>query len=163
MWVAAYEQRPGGAVRGTVLDDGPGDRQNVGPVECSIQCRAAVTGRAERHLLSDVTGIGFECVRRRDQMRQIDEVFGLGRLTGTQVGHHGYQFRLCPTPPGLRDSGVPPYAANRTARTAKGIDQWRNTTIASWSRFSPAGRWVRWPVPPLANSPSMTRRAGHGR
>ena len=27
-------------------------------------------------------------------MGQVDEVLGLGRLTGTRVGHHGYQF--CP-------------------------------------------------------------------
>jgi hypothetical protein len=25
-------------------------------------------------------------------MGQIDKVFGLGRLTGTRVGHHGYRF-----------------------------------------------------------------------
>ncbi len=42
----------------------------------------------ERHLLSDVVGIGFQRVIRGDQVRQVDEVSGLGRLTGTRVGHH---------------------------------------------------------------------------
>ena len=98
MRVTADEQRPGGAVRGAVLDDGLSDRQDVGLVECSVERRAAVTRRAERHLLGDVVGIGFDRVVGRHQMGQIDKVFGLGRLTGTRVGHHGYQFCPSPTP-----------------------------------------------------------------
>jgi hypothetical protein len=46
-----------------------------------------VTRRAERHLLSDVVGIGLDREVRGYQMGQIDKVFGLGRLTGTRVGH----------------------------------------------------------------------------
>lgn len=49
---------------------------------------------AESDLLSEVVGIGFDRVVRSHQMGQVDEVFGLGRLTGSWVGHHGYQF--CP-------------------------------------------------------------------
>ena len=56
--VTADEQRPRDAVSGTVLDDGLGDRQNMGLVERSVERRAAVTRRAEHHLLSDVVGIG---------------------------------------------------------------------------------------------------------
>ena len=111
MGVAADEQRAGGAVRGAVLDDGLGDRQDVRFVESAVERRAAVTRRAEHHLLSDVVGIGFDRVIRRDEMGQIDEVFGLGRLTGTRVVHHGYQFCLRPAPPGAASVGVPPYAA----------------------------------------------------
>ena len=37
MGVAADEQRPRGAVRGTVLDNGLGDRQDVGFVECPVE------------------------------------------------------------------------------------------------------------------------------
>ena len=92
--VTADEQRPGGAVSGAVLDDGLGDRQDVGLVECSVERRPAVTRCTEHHLLSDVAGIRLNRVVGRHQMGQIDEVFGLGRLTGTGVGHHGYQF--CP-------------------------------------------------------------------
>ncbi|COW22223.1 Uncharacterised protein [Mycobacterium tuberculosis] len=44
--------------------------------------------------MSEVVGIGFDRVVRSHQMGQVDEVFGLGRLTGSWVGHHGYQF--CP-------------------------------------------------------------------
>ena len=58
MGVAADEQRPGGALRGAVFDDGLGDRQDVGFVECPVKRRAAVTRRAERHLLGDVVGVG---------------------------------------------------------------------------------------------------------
>ena len=88
MGVPADEQRARGAVRGAVLDDRLGDRQDVRLVERAVERRAAVTRRPERHLLGDVVGIGLDRVIRRDQMGQIDEVFGLGRLTGTRVGHH---------------------------------------------------------------------------
>ena len=43
MRIAADEQRPGGAVGGAVLDDGLGDRQDMGFVERSVERRAAVT------------------------------------------------------------------------------------------------------------------------
>ena len=46
-----------------------------------------MTRRAERHLLGDVVGIGLGRVVRGYQVGQIDKVFGLGRLTGTRVGH----------------------------------------------------------------------------
>ena len=88
MRVPADEQRSGGAVRGAVFDDGLSDGQDVGFVECAVQRRAAVARRSERHLLGDVLGIRFYRVVGRDQMRQIDEVFGLSRLTGSWVGHH---------------------------------------------------------------------------
>jgi hypothetical protein len=86
--ISADEQRSGGAVRGAVFDDGLGDGQDVGFVECAVQRRAAVPRRSERHLLGDVLGIRLYRVVGRDQMRQIDEVFGLSRLTGSWVGHH---------------------------------------------------------------------------
>ncbi len=111
MRVTADEQRAGGAVRRAVLDDGLSDRQDVRFVESAVERRATVTRRAERHLLSDVIGIGFDRVVGRDQMGQIDEVFGLGRLAGARVVHHGYQFCLRATRPEAASVGVPKYAA----------------------------------------------------
>lgn len=109
--VPADEQRAGNAVGGAVLDDGLGDRQDVRLVERPIERRPAVARRAECHLLGDVAGIGLNRVIGRHQVGQIDKVFGLGRLTGARVGHHGYQFCPSPSAPGLRRSGLPPYAA----------------------------------------------------
>ena len=57
--VAADEQRPGGALRGPVLDDGLRGRQDVRLVERGVQARPAVPRRAERHLLVDVVGVGL--------------------------------------------------------------------------------------------------------
>ena len=107
MCVTADEQRPGGALGGAIFDDGLGDGQDVRLVERSVERRAAVTRSAERHLLSDVVRIGLDRVVRSDQVGQIDEVFGLGRLTGTRVGH-GYQFCPCPTRRAARTSSVLP-------------------------------------------------------
>ena len=75
-------------MRGAVLDDGLGDGQDVGFVECAVQRGTTVARRSEHHLLGDVLRIRFYRVVGRDQMRQIDEVFGLSRLTGAWVGHH---------------------------------------------------------------------------
>ena len=91
--VTANEQRPGGAVRAAILDDRLGDREDVGLVERCVERRTAMARRAERHLLGDVVGIGFQRVVGRYQMGQIDEVFGQGRLAGARVGH---VYRFCP-------------------------------------------------------------------
>ena len=77
MGVTADEHRAGGAVRGAVLDDRLGDRQDVRLVERAVQRRATMTRRPERHLLGDVVGVGFDRVIRGDQVGQVDEVFGL--------------------------------------------------------------------------------------
>src|ERR1700757_4066818 len=74
----ADEKGPGGARGGGVFDDRLGDREDVGLVERSVERRAAVTRRAERHLLGDVVGIRLDRVIRGNQMGQIDKVFGQG-------------------------------------------------------------------------------------
>ncbi len=92
MGVAADEQRPGGALCRPVLDDGLRGGQDVRLVERRVQARPAVPGRAERHLLGDVVGVGLFGVVRRHHMRDIDKVFGLRPLPGAWVGSHGYRF-----------------------------------------------------------------------
>src|SRR5262249_13126957 len=152
MRVTADEQRPGDAVGGAVLDDGLGDGQNVSLVERAVERRAAVTRGAERHLLGGVVGIGLNRVIRGHQMGQIDKVFGLGRLTGSRLGHV-YSFCPCST----RTSR---YAAKRSTGISKGFDQWQTTIIGSWPRFSPAEHSARWPERRWAPSRPPTRRAG---
>ena len=88
MGVAAQEQRPGGALRGTVLGDGLSGGQDMGLVERRIQTGPTVPGGSERHLLVDVLGVGLHGVVRRHQVGQVDQIFGLRRLSGAGVGRH---------------------------------------------------------------------------
>ena len=88
MRVAPDEQRPAGALRRAVLGDGLGGGQDVRFVERAVEARAAVPRGAEHHLLGHVVGIRLHRVVRGHHMRDVDEVFGLRRLTGTGVGRH---------------------------------------------------------------------------
>ena len=88
MGVAADEQRASGALRVPVLDDGLRRREDVRLVERRVEAGATMPRRAERHLLIDVVGVGFDGVVRRHHLSHIDEVFGLRRLTGAGVGRH---------------------------------------------------------------------------
>ena len=101
MGVAADEQRPGGALCGPVLDDGLRGGQDMRFVERRVQARPAMPGRAERHLLGHIVGVGLFGVVRRHHMRDIDKVFGLRPLPGAWVGSHGYRFcslQICRCP-----------------------------------------------------------------
>ena len=110
--VAADEQRAGGALRGAVLDDRLGGRQDVVLVERAVQARAPVPRRAERHLLVDVVGIGQHGVVVGDEVGQVDQVFGLRRLPGTRIGCHGTDSALT----GLPVSGGRPDAVHTLRR-----------------------------------------------
>ena len=91
MGVAADEQRPRGALRRPVLDDGLGGGQDVRLVERRVQTRPPMPGGAEHHLLVDVVRVGFDAVVRRDHLGHIDEILGLSRLTGSGVGRHALE------------------------------------------------------------------------
>ena len=86
--VAPDEQRPGGALGGSVLDDGLRGREDVGLVERRVEAGAAMPGRAEGHLLVDVVRVGRDGVVGGHHLCHIDEVFGLCRLPGPGVRSH---------------------------------------------------------------------------
>ena len=52
-----------------------------------VEADAAVPAGAERDLLVDVVGVGLERVVRRHQVRDVDQVAGLGEGSGARVGH----------------------------------------------------------------------------
>ena len=83
--VATDEQRPVVPLLAAVVADRLGRRQDVGLVEGGLQAGPAVTAGAERDLLVDVLGIGDPRVVGRDQVRDVDEVTGLGRRAGPVV------------------------------------------------------------------------------
>jgi hypothetical protein len=80
-------QRPADPVPGPVLADGLSGGQDVVLVERGGQRRPAVPGRAERHPLRRLTGIGMQGVVRGDQLGHVDEVSRGSGLPGTRIGH----------------------------------------------------------------------------
>ena len=98
--VLADVQRTGDALSGAVLHDGLGRGRDVGVVERGVQTRTTVTRGAEDDLLIRILRIGDEVVVGADDGVDIDEVFGLGRLSGAGVGH-GASF--CPHVAAPRD------------------------------------------------------------
>ena len=78
---------PSMPVPGPVLADRLGGGQDVVLVERRGQRRPAVPGRAERHPLGRLAGIGMHGVVGGDQLGHVDEVFGGSGLPGTRIGH----------------------------------------------------------------------------
>ncbi|HZS22120.1 MAG TPA: hypothetical protein VFA63_14195 [Pseudonocardiaceae bacterium] len=64
--------------------------------------------------MSNVVGVRFNGVVSRHQVRQVDEVLGLGRLAGTRMGHHDFNSACAGT---VRFRGEqPPRRGARLAR-----------------------------------------------
>ena len=95
--------------------------------------------------------VGLLRVVRRHHLGDVDEVFGLRRLTGTWVGRHGSRFLLG----NRRAASVP-----RVGRPCFGSCS--PTTAASWPRSAggAAGTFARAALETLA---APIRRAGHSR
>ena len=78
---------PSMPVPGPVLADRLGGGEDVVLVERRGERRPAVPGRAERHPLRRLTGIGMHRVVGGDQLRDVDEVSRGSGLPGTRIGH----------------------------------------------------------------------------
>ncbi len=76
MRVLGEKERPGGLLRGAVLDDGLRDGGNVIVIERSLECGAAMAGSAEGHALRGDAGIRMQRVVRGDQVGELDELVG---------------------------------------------------------------------------------------
>ena len=87
MGVAADEQRAVEALLAPVLADRLRRGQDVRLVERRLQARPAVPRGAEGHLLVDVLRVGLPRVVRRHEGGDVDEVRGLGELSGTGRVH----------------------------------------------------------------------------
>ena len=85
--VAADEQWSVVALLAAVVADRLGRGEDVCLVERGLQARPAVPGRPEGHLLVEVLRIGLARVVGGDQRRDVDEVGGLGGLSGARGGH----------------------------------------------------------------------------
>jgi len=85
--VGADEERAVVPLRLAVFADRLRGREDVVLVEGRLQRRAAVAAGAERDLLIDVLGVGGERVVGGHQPGHVDQVTGLGRLSG--AGGHG--------------------------------------------------------------------------
>src|SRR6476646_350302 len=94
MGVPTDEERPVEALRGAVVDDGLRRGEDVVLVEGGAQARATVARRAERDLLVGVVDVRVPVVVGADEGVDVDEVLGLGGLTGARVGHEGSPFVL---------------------------------------------------------------------
>ena len=87
MGVAADEQRAVVPLVAAVVADRLRRREDVRLVERRLQRRAAVAAGAERDLLVDVVGVGLAGVVGGDEVRDVDEIRRLGRLTCPRVVH----------------------------------------------------------------------------
>ncbi len=90
--VAADEERTVVALRAAVVADRLRRRRDVGVVERGLEARPAVPARAERDLLVHVAGVRDARVVGGDQVGDVDQVAGLGELSGAGCcicGCHG--------------------------------------------------------------------------
>ncbi len=87
--VAADEQGAVVAAQLAVAADRLGRREDVGFVERATERRAAMAGGPERDPLGRVRRIGLDLVVRPEQGGDVDQVGGVGRLTGAGIVRHG--------------------------------------------------------------------------
>ncbi len=83
--VPADQQRTGGALRGAILTDRLGDREDVRLVERPVEAGATVPGGAERDALVRVGEVRAPVGVRLHHGVEVDEVVGAGGLTGAGV------------------------------------------------------------------------------
>jgi len=80
--VFGEEERAGGVLGGTVLDDGLGDGGDVVVVEGGGEGAAAVAGGAEGYALGGIRGVRMESVVGGDEAGEIDQICGIWKVAG---------------------------------------------------------------------------------
>ncbi len=85
--VASEEERPVEALALAVVADGLGRGDDVVLVEGGVEAAAAVSRGPEGDLLVDVLGVRLAGVVGGDEVGDVDEVGGLGEVTGARAAH----------------------------------------------------------------------------
>ena len=80
--VLREEERPGGVLRGAVLDDSLRDGEDVRVVEAGVQREPRWPDVPKADALRGDAGVGVVGVEGRDQPRDVDQAVGAGEMAG---------------------------------------------------------------------------------
>ena len=132
MGVAADEQRAVVPLLRAVVADRLRGREDVRLVERGLQAGAAVPAGAERDLLVDVVRVGDPGVVRRDEVRDVDQVAGLGGLSRAGLSRFGRSHLPIMAVTGGRQQG-----ASEPRRYPAAVRKLTWTRKPAWLRVQP--------------------------